>query len=180
MPDFWKTAARLEEHYGRPSPPPARDPFALVLYENVAYLVSDDRRERAFRELKKRVGLRPADVLTAPIGTLTEITALGGIFADLRARRLQESARLVRDEFGGNLRGVFSADRGAPVIEASRPGIMPAIVSALPGLSAAENVPFGGRLMGPDYSFGRSPGEPTPANSPASSGTSRSSCSLGV
>ncbi len=111
VPDFWKVVERLQEAHGRLSPPATRDPFELILYENIAYLVSDDRRERAFRELKKRVGLRPADVLTASIQQLAEITAMGGIFPELRARRLQESARLVRDEFGGDLRAVLKLDR---------------------------------------------------------------------
>ena len=104
MRGFWKIVARLEDHYGSPAAQVSSDPFELILHENIAYLVSDDRRERAFRELKKRVGLRPADVLTAPFEMLAEIAALGGIFPDLRARRLQESARIVRDQFGGNLR----------------------------------------------------------------------------
>jgi endonuclease-3 len=107
---FWKAVEHLEHYYGRPSPVASRDPFELILYENIAYLVSDDRREKAFRELKKRVGLRPADVLTAPLEQLMEIAAMGGIFPELRARRLQESARLVRDQFGGNLRRTLALD----------------------------------------------------------------------
>ena len=110
MRDFASLLAALEKHYGRPSPPATRDPFELVLYENIAYLVSDDRREKAFRELKQRVGTRPADLLTASVEELTRITTLGGIFPELRARRLQEAARLVRDEFGGNLRRALALD----------------------------------------------------------------------
>jgi endonuclease III len=110
MPDFWKTIEKLRKVYGRLSTA-TRDPFELILHENIAYLVSDDRRERAFRELKERVGLRPADILTASIEELAEITATGGIFPQLRARRLQESARLVRDRFGGDLRSVLKLDR---------------------------------------------------------------------
>lgn len=110
MSGFWKIVKQLEDHYGPPSAPVSRDPFGLILYENIAYLVSDDRREKAFRELKKRVGLRTADMLTAPLEQLTEITAMGGIFPELRARRIQESARLVRDRFGGNLRRVLTLD----------------------------------------------------------------------
>lgn len=102
---------QLQKAHGRPSPPVTRDPFELILYENIAYLVSEDRRVRAFRELKTRVGLRPADLLTASMQELTEIAAMGGIFAELRARRLQESARLVRDEFGSDLRTVLKLDR---------------------------------------------------------------------
>jgi endonuclease-3 len=107
---FWKTVRQLEHHYGAPSAPASRDPFELILYENIAYLVSDDRREKAFRELKKRVGVRPADILTAPLDQLAEIAAMGGIFPELRARRIQESARMVRDQFGGNLRLALALD----------------------------------------------------------------------
>jgi len=107
---FWIAIRELESFYGRPVRPASRDPFELVLFENIAYLVSDDRREKAFRELKTRVGLTPADLLTAPVEQLAEIAAKGGIFSDLRARRLQECARLVRDEFGGDLRTVLALD----------------------------------------------------------------------
>ncbi len=60
--------------------------------------------------MKKRIGTRPADLLTARVEELAGITALAGIFPDLRARRLQESARLVRDECGGDLRRVLAGD----------------------------------------------------------------------
>ena len=103
MLGFWEIIRLLEKHYGKPKPPAARGAFELVLYENVAYLVSEDRREKAFRELKSRIGTRPEDLLTASVEELTRIASLGGIFPELRARRLQEAARLVRDEFGGNL-----------------------------------------------------------------------------
>ena len=107
---FWNLIGKLEEAYGKSEPPSTRDPFELILYENIAYLASDDRREKAFRELKKRVGTRPADLLTANVEVLAEITAMAGIFPDLRARRLQESARLVRDQFGGDMRRVLAGD----------------------------------------------------------------------
>ncbi|MGH9592365.1 MAG: hypothetical protein ACRD5L_04685, partial [Bryobacteraceae bacterium] len=110
MSGFWGVVAKLEKHYGVPEPPSTRDPFELILYENIAYLASEDHREKAFRELRKRVGTRPADLLTARVEDLREITALAGIFPDLRARRLQESARLVRDKFGGDLRRVLAGD----------------------------------------------------------------------
>ena len=99
---FFSLIAILEKHYGRPKPALARGPFELILYENIAYLVSEDRREKAFRELKARIGTRPEDLLVASIEELAKITALGGIFPELRAKRLQESALLVRDDFGGD------------------------------------------------------------------------------
>jgi len=108
--DFTRLLAILGKHYGPPKRPPARNPFELILYENIAYLVSDDRRERAFRELKQQIGTSPAYLLTASIEDLSRITAQGGIFPELRARRLQESARLVRDDFSGNLNSVLKLD----------------------------------------------------------------------
>lgn len=107
---FREVIKQLKGCYGPPAALASREPFELILYENIAYLVTDDRREKAFRELKKRIGTRPADILTASLEQLAGIAALGGIFPELRARRLQESARLVRDEFGGNLRRVLALD----------------------------------------------------------------------
>lgn len=110
MTDFLNAIATLERYYGRPKPAVARGPFELILYENIAYLVSEDRREKAFRELKARIGTRPEDILVASLQELAAITALGGIFPELRARRLQEAARLVRDEFRGDLKSVLALD----------------------------------------------------------------------
>jgi endonuclease-3 len=45
----------LEAVHGAP-PAPRRDPFELVLLENVAYLVSDEKREAAFAALRRKVG----------------------------------------------------------------------------------------------------------------------------
>ena len=110
---FWGLIDALARHYGKLHPGSARGCFELVVYENIAYLVSDDRREKAFRELKKRVGTRPEDLLLAPMELLASITALGGIFPELRARRLQECARLVRDAHASNLDCVLTMDRAS-------------------------------------------------------------------
>jgi len=108
---FWNLVESLDKYYDPTAPPISRDPFELVLYENIAYLVSDDRREKAFRELKKRVGTRPEDLLLVPVELLAQIAAIGGMFPELRARRLQEAARLARDEHAGDLGRVLSMDR---------------------------------------------------------------------
>ena len=54
-PDLKKIVARLLAHYGKPKPPITTDPFELLLLENVAYLVSDDRRAEAFKLLHKNI-----------------------------------------------------------------------------------------------------------------------------
>src|SRR5439155_22450265 len=41
---------------------------------------------------------------------LVEIAALGGIFPELRAERLQQSAQIVCDDFAGDLNAVLSLD----------------------------------------------------------------------
>ncbi|HEY7334077.1 MAG TPA: hypothetical protein VH639_04275 [Bryobacteraceae bacterium] len=105
--DFWRIVGLLEKHYGKPCAAPARTVLELVLYENIAYLVSDDRREKAFRELKSKIGTRPEDLLLASTTELARIASIGGIFPDLRARRLQEAARIARDIFDGDLESVL-------------------------------------------------------------------------
>ena len=43
-----KIVSQLAKHYGKPGAPVTTDPFELILLENIAYLVSDERREEAF------------------------------------------------------------------------------------------------------------------------------------
>ncbi len=110
MPELASLLASLEKRYGQPKRPVTRDPFEMILFENIAYLVPDDRRERAFRELKKRVGTTPAKILSTSVEVLREIAGIGGVFPELRAQRLRQAALLVRDQFGGSLRPVLKLD----------------------------------------------------------------------
>jgi endonuclease III len=95
----------LRTYYGKPFPPVTTDPFRLVLWEEVAYLVPDTRRREAYAALGRRVGFTPASILAASPSTLLEITRLGGpIAAAARAARLRRSAELVLGRWNGNLR----------------------------------------------------------------------------
>ena len=97
--------SKLRRHYGRPSPPISRDPFHLILWEQVGYLVSDIQRRRAFSALRTEVGLQPAALLATPSAKLEAIARLGGpIAVRLRASRLRESAELVLGRWDGDLR----------------------------------------------------------------------------
>jgi endonuclease-3 len=100
---FREVIARLQSSYGRPKPPKS-DPFELILWENVAYLLSDDRREAAFETLRDRVGLTPKAILAAPQATLLEIAKLGGMRPEVRVERLRSIARITLDQFQGDLR----------------------------------------------------------------------------
>ena len=100
---FGKLIAQLRSAYGRPKPPKS-DPFELILWENVAYLLSDERREAAFEALRERVGLTPKQILAAPGATLLEIAKMGGMRPEVRVERLRTIARITLDKFQGDLR----------------------------------------------------------------------------
>jgi endonuclease III len=101
--------ARIERHYGVPRLPQFAGPFEMILWEIVAYLADDSRREIAFRALRDRVGLTPPEILAAPAKVLGEITRMGGsIAAEDRARRLRTAARMVMEDFDGDLSAVLT------------------------------------------------------------------------
>jgi endonuclease-3 len=103
-PQLQRVVARLLEQHGRQTPPAADTAFALVLWEKVAYLASDQRRAGAFEMLRKRVGLTPQAILAAKPSVLREIAAVGGrVGIDTRAASMQDAAAIVIDEFGGSL-----------------------------------------------------------------------------
>jgi endonuclease-3 len=99
---------KLETHYGTPKPSALTGPFEMILWEIVAYLSDDNRRGMAFEQLRKKVGLTPAQILAAPLKTLRAITREGGaIAADERAERLQRAAQIASDKFSGDLTSVL-------------------------------------------------------------------------
>jgi endonuclease-3 len=105
---FRSLIATLRRYYGRPPRPISRDPFRLILWEQVAYLVPDARRRQAFAALRTQVGLTPAAILSADDASLRAVARLGGpIAADVRAGRLRASAELVIGRWNGNLRAAL-------------------------------------------------------------------------
>jgi endonuclease III len=95
--------SRLEAEYGKPKPPP-RDPWTLILWENVAYLANDERRRQAFDTLRKRIGTEPARILAASDDDLVEVASFG-IMAS--AAKLRSCAEIALREFDGDLSGVL-------------------------------------------------------------------------
>jgi endonuclease-3 len=93
---------RLAETYGEPAPPPPRTLLDLVLLENVAYLASDERRERAFALLETGIGTRPQQILAAPDEALLAVSGQG-ILPAHQAGKLKTIARIAQDVFGGDL-----------------------------------------------------------------------------
>jgi endonuclease-3 len=103
-PDLKQIVARLSTRYGKPKPPITTDPFELVLLENIAYLVSDQRRAEAFKLLRTHPGTMPHEILAAAHERILEATKLGGMHPDQRVNRLREIALITINEFGGDLR----------------------------------------------------------------------------
>ena len=98
-----KIISQLVAHYGQPRLPISTDPFELILFENVAYLVSDERREEAFKLLRKQAGTKPHEILAASTEDLLPAAQLGGMAAERRVSRLREIALIAMDEFAGDL-----------------------------------------------------------------------------
>jgi endonuclease III len=104
--------ADLTRMHGPAPKPPATDPFELILWENIAYLVDDGKRRMAFDALRTRVGLSPSRILAAKDDVLLEVASLGGMRSLDRVHRLRDIARIAIDE------GDLTEAAGKPVPEA--------------------------------------------------------------
>ena len=93
----------LRDSYGEPEKPAITDPFELILWENVAYLVDDQKRMRAFALLKERVGTDPVAIVSAPESVLLEVAKAGGMFPEQRVSKLRTIAELVLTTYDGDL-----------------------------------------------------------------------------
>src|SRR6476620_10012369 len=102
-PSLGKVISVLARFYGHPAPPITTDPFELILWENVAYLVSDERRAEAFALLRKTVGTKPHEILAAPNAALLQVAKLSRMQPEKRAARLRELALIAMNEFDGDV-----------------------------------------------------------------------------
>ena len=116
MLSFAKTIERLKKQYGEPSPPPAKGPFELVMWENACYLLPDDRRLEVFETLRKQVGLDAAKIQAAPDSVLLPIATRGGMRPETRVFRWREIARITLSQFEGDLDSILDK----PYAEAKR------------------------------------------------------------
>jgi endonuclease-3 len=106
-PNLPKIISQLTAHYGQPEPPITTDPFELILLENVAYLVSDERRAEAFKTLRQHAGTKPHEILAASHDDILQATNLGGMHPEQRVSRLKEIALIAMNEFDGDLKKVL-------------------------------------------------------------------------
>ncbi len=101
-----KLVNTLQQHYGDPAPPPSTDPLELIIWENIAYLASNERRAAAFAALKRDIGTRPEQILAAKHAALAGI-GKAGILPDVSAEKLLVIAKIAYEEFDGDLRAVL-------------------------------------------------------------------------
>jgi len=106
-PQFSNVVKALQQFYGPPKPPKVTDPFQMILWENVAYLVDDERRAAAFAALKKNIGTKPQQILKATEQELVAVTKIGGMAPDVRAQRLRQIAELAHWIFKDDLKSVL-------------------------------------------------------------------------
>jgi endonuclease-3 len=110
---FAQVLTELEKLYGKPKRPIPKSPLDWILWENVAYLVDDERRERAFRMLAMNIGLTAEKIANASSDVLHEVTQLGGMHPEKRVDRLKGIGELALEHGGGDLSRVLELEPAA-------------------------------------------------------------------
>jgi endonuclease III len=101
----------LEALYGEPEPPGITDPWEMIVWENVAYLVDDERRQQAMNELWTQIGSTPAEILAAPKAKLSKV-AVHGIVPEQSVQKLRRCAEIALEEFDGELAPILKRPLG--------------------------------------------------------------------
>jgi endonuclease III len=92
-----------------PTRAPLRDPLAILVWENVGYLIDDARRAELFTEFKSKIGFKAAEIANAPMKILGDIVKRGGMNPQKRAERLKEIGRMAISECDGDIVGHLRA-----------------------------------------------------------------------
>lgn len=87
----------LEKHYGKPAKPPVKSPFEQVLWDVACYLVPDETRARVLARLRRELGTKPDDLLSAKRDALVAALADGGMKPAARAQRVREAATIAKE-----------------------------------------------------------------------------------
>jgi endonuclease III len=112
----------LESFHGKQEVRWPVDPYQFLVWWHCGYPPSEERCGRGYESLKSEVGITPAQLLSATSSRLSAALVAGGMMPQLRATRLQEIARRVRDEFAGDLRAALEGTERRRVLK-SFPGI---------------------------------------------------------
>jgi endonuclease-3 len=94
----------MEKHHGKQIAAGPSDPYEMILFVNCGYPATDTSCAKGYEALKRDVGTMPEKILAAPKSKLVKLMRLGGIVPELRAERLKTIAKIVNEEFGGDLK----------------------------------------------------------------------------
>ncbi|HYL65020.1 MAG TPA: hypothetical protein VE077_20585 [Candidatus Methylomirabilis sp.] len=108
-----KLLDKLEKFYGAQESSWPVDPYEFIVWWHCGYPASDAACAKGWEKLKSEVGIEPRDLLEAPPKKLAATLKPGGMVPELRALRLKEIARLVKDEFAGDLRAALAGPLAA-------------------------------------------------------------------
>jgi endonuclease-3 len=102
--ELGKALEAMEKHYGKQAAVGPSDPYEMILFVNCGYPATDASCTKGYEALRQEVGTKPAEILAATKAKLAKIVRLGGIVPELRAERLKTIAKIVNEEFGGDLK----------------------------------------------------------------------------
>ncbi len=106
-PDLRETVAILALVH--PAPDILTDPLHQVLWDNMGYLIDDERRAAIFQAFAARVGLSAAQIAAADEAILFDLAGRGGMRPEARVQRWREIARIVTERAGGDLGATLRA-----------------------------------------------------------------------
>lgn len=107
---------KLEKFYGKQEPCWPVDPYQFIVWWHCGYPPSDAACTKGWNQLKSQVGIEPHNLLAATRRKLAAALRPGGMIPELRASRLREIAKRVRDKLGGDLRATLAG----PISEARK------------------------------------------------------------
>jgi adenine-specific DNA glycosylase len=89
-----------------PAPVPT-EPLAMILWENIGYLIDDDRRRTLFNAFEAAVGLDARAIAAADDATLLPMAEHGGMRPETRVQRWRTVAQIALERCGGDLAGTL-------------------------------------------------------------------------
>ena len=88
---------------------PLTDPLSILVWDNIGYLIDDERRGELFAEFQNKIGLSAHRIANAPMPVLTDIAKRGGLHPQKRAERLLDIGRLAIAECDGDMMRAMKA-----------------------------------------------------------------------
>lgn len=95
--------------------PVPTEPLQMILWENIGYLIDDDRRAELFEAFRTSIGLNAAAIDAADEARLMPLARRGGMRPETRVARWRTIARIVLTQCGGDLEGAL---RSRPLAKA--------------------------------------------------------------